>query len=404
VTRGTIIIGAGHAGGEAAIQLRKAGYGAPITIIGDEPHAPYERPPLSKDLLAGAMEPERLFLRPHDFYASHAIGLKLGIPATAIHRETTEVELANGERAPYDALILATGARARRLPIAGAELGGIHVIRTIEDTEGLSRAMATGRRLVLVGGGYIGLEAAAVAAEKGLQVTVLEAAGRLLARSGSPQIAEHYHRLHEGHGVRVLTGQSIAAFEGDGQVSAVRMADGARHPADIVVIGVGVSPNTELAERAGLTVKNGIVVDECCRTADAAIHAIGDVSAHPSAIYRRMLRLESVPNAMAQARVAARAIAGQPEPYNEVPWFWSTQYDVRLQIAGVRLEGDRAVLRGDMASGSFAVAHMREGRLAALEAVNNPRDFMAAKKLIAAGTVIDPEKLADAAVPLKDLL
>ena len=404
MTRGTIIIGAGHAGGEAAIQLRKAGYEAPVTIIGEEPHAPYERPPLSKDLLAGTMEPERLFLRPHDFYAGHDIGLKLGVRVNTIHRAARELELAGGERAAYDSLILATGARARRLPVPGAELAGIHVIRTIEDSEGLRAAMASGRRMVLVGGGYIGLEAAAVARKRGLEVTVLEAAGRLLARSGSPAVAGYYRRLHEAQGVRVLLGQCITAFEGEGRVRAVRMADGTRHAADIVVIGIGVSPNTGLAEAAGLAVDNGIVVDEYCRTADAAIYAIGDVSCHPSALYGRMLRLESVHNAMAQARVAARAIAGTPEPYDEVPWFWSNQYEVRLQIAGVRLEGDETVVRGDMAGGSFAVAHLREGRLAALEAVNNPRDFMAAKKLIAARTVIDAPKLADATVPLKDLL
>lgn len=404
MTRGTIIIGAGHAGGEAAIQLRKAGYEAPITIIGEERHAPYERPPLSKDLLAGDMAPERVFLRPGDFWTGHDINLKLGVKVTAIDRAAGQVALADGETAGYDALILATGARPRRLPIAGAELPGLHVVRTIEDTEGLQEDMASARRLALVGGGYIGLEAAAVARKKGLEVSVFEAGDRLLARSGSPEIAAYYKHLHESRGVSVHVSQSIAAFEGDGRICAIRMTDGTRHETDIVVVGVGVVPNIELAQAAGLEVANGIVVDEYCRTADAAIYAIGDVAAHPSAIYGQMLRLESVHNAMAQARIAALAIAGRPEPYNEVPWFWSNQYDARLQIAGVRLEGDETVVRGDMAGGSFSVAHLRGGRLTALEAVNNPRDFMAAKRLIAAGTALDPKRLADATVPLKDFL
>ena len=400
----TVIIGAGHAGGEAAIQLRKAGYEGAITIIGEEPYAPYERPPLSKDLLSGDMALERLFLRPAGYYAEHRIDILTGRRASAIDRERQRVLLQDGEALAYDALIIATGARVRRLPLPGADLPGIHVIRTIDDTLALRPEMKAGARLAVIGGGYIGLEAAAVARKLGLEVTVFEAADRVMARTASPPVSDFYAAYHRAQGVDIRLGQSIKGFAGDSHVTGIQTTDGETHAADIVILCVGVIPNSDIAEAAGLTVDNGIVVDAHCRTNDPAIYAIGDVSRHPNPIYGDMLRLESVHNAMAQARIAALAITGQPEAYAEVPWFWSNQYDLRLQIAGVGGPGDEIVLRGEAGAPGFSVAHLRGGRLAALEAVNNPRDFMAAKKLIAAGTAVDAARIADSATPLKDLL
>lgn len=400
----TVIIGAGHGGGEAAIQLHKAGFEGKIILIGEEPYQPYERPPLSKDLLSGDMALERLFLRPDGYYAEHGIEILTGTRVSAIERAARQVRLENGEALSYDWLVIATGARVRRLPLPGANLPGIHVIRSIDDTLALKADMRPGAKMAVIGGGYIGLEAAAVAKKMGLGVTLFEAAGRLMPRTASKPISDFFAQYHRSNGVDIRLQAGIAGFQGDARIEAMETTTGEHCATDLALMCVGVVPNSELAEDAGLEVEDGIVVDEHCRTQDDAIFAIGDVTRHPNPIYGHSLRLESVHNAMAQARVAAHAIAGAPESYAEVPWFWSNQYDLRLQIAGVAQPGDEVIVRGNSNLPGFSVAHLREGKLAALEAVNNPRDFMAAKKLIAAKTKVDAARLADASTALKDLV
>jgi 3-phenylpropionate/trans-cinnamate dioxygenase ferredoxin reductase subunit len=403
----TIIVGAGHAGGETAVQLRKAGYEGRILMIGEEAHPPYERPPLSKDFLAGEVELRRLYLRPPHFYPEQGIELLARREVTAIDPAKRQVT-AGDETFSYDALVLATGASLRRIDVPGANLAGLHMIRSIDDTIRLRDQFREGLRLVVVGGGYIGLEVAAIARKKGLQVTVIEAAPRLMARTASPAVSAFFAGLHRSKGVEIRLGEAVTGFEGISRVSAVTTTGGGLYPADLVVVGIGISPNTALAEKAGLAVADGILVDAQCRTSDPAIYALGDAARHENAIYGRSLRLESVQNAMGQARVAAMTIAGQHAVYDEIPWFWSNQFDIRLQIAGVGEGADDHVLRGDFPHPGFSVAALKDGRLVALEAVNAPRDFMAAKKLIVdprnAKTGIDKEKLADSGLLLKDLL
>ncbi len=402
-----VVVGAGHAGGHAVSTLRSVGFAGAIVLIGDEPYLPYERPPMSKQFLAGELEQERTYLKPEAYYGEKDIDLRLGTTATAIDRAAKTVALGSGAEVGYDKLLLATGSSVRRLDCPGADLAGIHYLRTIDDVLAIRRELKPGARLVIVGGGYIGLEVAAVAARAGAGVTVLEAQDMVMNRVVAPVVSEFYRRAHEAEGVTILTGTAVSAFEGPasggGRAERVVCADGTVLEADLVVVGVGILPNTALAEAAGLDVDNGICVDEFARTADASVFAAGDATNHPNNLLGRRLRLESVQNAVSQATAAANAMYGEARAYEEVPWFWSDQYDLKLQIVGLSDPGDEVIVRGDPASGAFSAVYLRDGAVAALNAINNRRDFMHAKKLIAERRKVDAQALADPETPLKSL-
>jgi len=398
-----VIVGAGHGAGQAVATLQQKQFGGRIVLVGDEPYLPYQRPPLSKKYLAGELPAERLHFKPASFYDHPNIEVRLGKRIESIDRDAGVVTDRDGAALEYDRLILATGSRVRRIDAPGGDLDGVHYLRTIADVDRIRADLAPGKRAVIVGAGYIGLEVAAVCRTLGLDVTVLEIADRVMNRVVSPEISSFYEALHTARGVRLRLATGLSAFEGNGRVTAVAMDGGRSIPADLVVVGVGILPETKLARAAGLDVADGIVVDDRCRTADPAIYAIGDCSRHPNAIYGREVRLESVHNALEQARTAACNICGEEHRYNQVPWFWSDQYDVKLQIAGLSEGYDETVLRGDPATGSFACLYRREDVLIAVDAVNSPREFMQSKALIERRARIDAARLADPGVQLRDL-
>ncbi len=401
-----VIVGAGQAAAQAVDTLRRSGFTGRLSLIGEEPWLPYQRPPLSKKYLAGGIERERLLLRPAQFYASHNVDVRLGRRVEEILRREQRVRLDDGSTLPYDALLLATGCRARRLEVPGAELEGVCVLRSIADVERIRSQIVRGGRLVVVGGGYIGLEAAATACELGLQVVVLELAGRVMSRVVSPSVSAFYQAQHERHGARIVCNAKVRALEPSGagsRVGRVVTEDGAHYAADLVLSGVGVQPADELARAAGLVCENGIRVDDHCRTSDPMIFAAGDCSNHPNAHYGRRLRLESVDNAIEQAASAALNMIGIDTVHDKVPWFWSDQYDLKLIIIGLGDGNDSLVLRGDPAAAAFSVCYLRDGELRAIETVNRPQDQMAARRLIAARAHPDVRRLADPSVPLKAL-
>ncbi|MEJ2602138.1 MAG: FAD-dependent oxidoreductase [Gammaproteobacteria bacterium] len=398
-----LIIGAGHGAGQLVSSLRQKGYGGRIVLVGEEPYVPYQRPPLSKKYLAGEFERVRLYFKPPGFYEEADVDLRLRTRVTALDPASRQVVLDDGEAVDWDHCVIATGGRVLRLPAPGADLPGIHYLRTIDDVDGIRQRFTAGARLVVVGAGYIGLEVAAVAAAAGLDVTVLELADRVMSRVVSPAVSDFYAQEHLRHGVKLRLGEAVAGFEGGEAVTAVVTAGGERVRADFVVVGIGIEPVTELAAAAGLACDDGILVDEYCRTGADGIYAIGDCTRHPNGIYGRLLRLESVHNALEQAKTAAAGIHGDAAPYNQVPWFWSDQYDLKLQIAGLAEGYDQLVMRGDPAARSFACFYLAGGRLLAVEAVNSPREFMLAKPLIAAGAMPPIGALADPDVSLKDL-
>jgi 3-phenylpropionate/trans-cinnamate dioxygenase ferredoxin reductase subunit len=399
-----VIVGAGHAGGTAAALLRQYGHTGAITLLGEEPIAPYQRPPLSKAWLKGEADAESLALKPHAFYAEHDIDLRLDVRVVSIDRSAKAVVLRDGETIAYDVLILATGARARRLNLPGADLRGVLELRTAADAESLKRALAGGKTLAIVGGGYIGLEAAASARALGAEAVVIEVLPRVLARVASEPLSAFFQDYHRARGVSFQLGVGVAGFAGEaGQVNGVRLGDGRVVACDAALVGVGATPNEELALEAGLDCANGVVVDLDARTSDPDIFAIGDVTNRPMPLYDRTHRLESVPNALEQAKQAACAIVGRPTPAGEVPWFWSDQYDVKLQIAGVPFEADDILLRGDPAAAKFAVFHLKGDTVVAVEAVNAPPEFMMGKQLIASRRAVAREKLADPTISMKEV-
>ena len=396
-----VIVGAGQAGVQAVASLRAEGFAGAITMVGDEAFAPYQRPPLSKAYLLGTFARDRLFLKPEAFYSESACELILGVGVRAIDRAAKTIALSDGRTLPYSQLLLATGTRVRPIRCPGADLPGIHYLRSIADVDRLRPALEKGKRLAVVGGGYIGLEVAAVAAKHGLEVTVFEALERVMARAVSRPVSDFFERVHRAAGVKLLLNTAVEAFEGNGRLEALR-AGGKSYPADLALVGIGVVPNMELARDAGLPCEDGIVVGENCATADPAIFAAGDCTWH---VGREgiPLRLESVQNAIDQAKHAAYAMVGRAHPYREVPWFWSDQYDLKLQIAGLARDGDRIVVRGDPAARKFAVFHLRDGVVAAVEAVNAPPEYLIGRKLIADGVRIAPERLADTSIPMKNI-
>lgn len=400
----TVIVGAGQAGSELATSLRQHGYSDSVVLIGDEEHVPYRRPPLSKTYLSGEVTLESLFLKPRAVYEKHAIECRFGIGVESIDRAARSLRLYDGSVLMYDKLALTTGGRPRRLSVPGAERSNLHYIRTVADIDRLKQQFGDGKRLVIIGGGYIGLEAASVGIKKGLHVTVVEALPRVLARVTAPEISAFYERVHRGHGVDLRTGVGVHALEGNGDACTLVLTDGTRLAADLVVIGVGLIPNTELAEAAGIEVSNGIVVDRYAVTSDPDIVAAGDCTNHDNVFLGRRLRLESVPNALEQARVAAASILGRPRVYDAVPWFWSDQYDLKLQMVGLSQGHDDLIVRGDMDANSFTAFYLKDGVVISADSVNRPQDFMLAKRLVAERAAVPPERLRDDAVPLKSLL
>lgn len=401
MTSQLVIVGGGQAAGQAVHTARQLGFEGRITLVGDEPHLPYQRPPLSKKYLAGEIARERLYLRPGSFYEKHGVELMLGTRAAELDTTRRRIALADGRGLDYDALILATGSRPRRLAMPGADLAGIHYLRTIDDVDAIAAGFEPGRRLVIVGAGYIGLEVAAVAVRLGLDVTVVEAAERVLARVVAPEMSAVYARYHVEAGVTLICDAAVAGFAGDGHVSAVELADGRRIECDAVIVGVGIEPNVELATGAGLACDDGILVDACTRTEAPGVVAAGDCTRHPHAVVEGAVRLESVHNAIEQGKSAAHAAVGEPREFADVPWFWSDQYDLKLQIAGFAQRYDEVVFRGDPDTRRFAAYYLDAGRVVAVDAVNSPHDFMNAKQLIAAGTVLTADAIAD---PDADLL
>jgi len=394
-----VVIGAGQAGVQAVASLRAEGFAGAITMLGDEPYAPYQRPPLSKAYLAGDFARERLFLKPAAFFTEAQCELKLGARADAIDQGAKIVRVSGGEVLAYDRLLIATGSRVRKLPLPGETLAGIHYLRGIRDVEALRGDLRPGARFAVAGGGYIGLEVAAVARKLGLDVTVIEAADRVMARAVSPHLSAFYESEHRGHGVKFLLGATVQSFEGGKRIEGLTTSAG-MVPADVVLVGVGIVPNVELAQGAGLACDNGIVVDETAKTSDPDIYAAGDCTNHPGFAGTRV-RLESVQNAIDQAKHAALGLLGRPKAYCEVPWFWSDQYDLKMQIAGLLRPGDEAVVRGDPASRKFAVFHLRDGVVAAVEAVNAAPEYIIGRKLVGMRARIPPARLGDMSLPVR---
>jgi len=398
------IVGAGQAGYWAAHTLRKQGYGGRIVLVGNEPHPPYERPPLSKQVLKGEAEPPSAWLATPEKLAELKAEFLPGRTAIVLDRQGRQVELQDGTRIGYDRLLLTTGARPRRLNLPGESGAPVFYLRDISDSLALRERLAAGRRVIVIGGGLIGLEVAAAAMARGCAVTVIEAADRLMARVVGPEISAHFARLHRGRGTEILTGRIPERIEASRRGCRVNCRDGSSYDGNLAVIGCGVIPNAELAAAAGLKVENGVWVDEFCRTEDPYIWAAGDVTSHVNPVLGRRIRLETWQNAQNQAIAAARNMCGDPQPYAEIPWGWSDQLGVNLQLLGAPLSFDHAVTRGDADSGSFTLFYLDGDKIAGVNAVNTAKDIAVARRLMAGGRTVDPKALADTAVPLRSLL
>jgi 3-phenylpropionate/trans-cinnamate dioxygenase ferredoxin reductase subunit len=415
VSAGTLIVGASQAGLQLAVSLRQLGDTAPITLVGEEPLAPYQRPPLSKEFLAGQAEADSLAFRSPSFYADNDITLVCGERVTEVRHgagsaggggEPGLARTAAGREIPYDRLALTTGAAPRRLDVPGSGLEGICYLRDHDDAAGLRARLASATSAVVVGGGFIGLEAASVARAAGLSVTVVEAAERLLGRAVAPVVSGFYARAHAERGTDVLLSTGVGGFQGeDGRITGVVLTDGRVLAADLVLVGIGAAPRTELARQLGLVCEGGIVVDACARTSDPAVVAAGDCTVRPHPLTGEgLIRIESVQNAVAQAQTAAATLLGRQQPAKAVPWFWSFQGDLRLQIAGLSGGHDAYVVRGDLDEERFSVLYYRHGRLIGVDAVNKPADYMAVRKALAQGATIPQDAAADSTAALKSLI
>ena len=397
-----VIIGGGQAGAQAIDTLRREGFSGRLVLIGDEPELPYQRPPLSKKYLSGEMAADRLLFRHRAFYDEHRVELRLGKKAIRLDPAARQVELADGEKIAYDRLLLCLGAASRRLTCPGAELLGVHYLRGLADVAPIQAGCKAAARVVIIGGGYIGLVTAATCRKMGCDVTVLEMADRIMNRVVAPAVSRYFSGEHVAHGVNLICDTRVVRIEGTGRVERVVCADGSGHAADRVIVGVGAIATTELASAAGLACDSGIVVDEYCRSSDAAIFAAGDCTNHPSLRFGRRVRLESVDNAFEQAKTAALNLLDRQVTHDRVPWFWSDQFDNKLLIVGLSQDYDSQVLRGDPAARSFSVCYLKGRELLAVEAVNHSKDYMAARKLIAERALMNPEKLADSGIALKE--
>lgn len=399
-TQTIAIVGAGQAGGETAAELRKLGFDGRIVLIGDEPQVPYRRPPLSKAFLSGKTTEESLYITSPAGWQKRGVDFIGSTRVVAIDRGAGQLRFADGRGLAYDTLVLATGGRARTLDLPGAAKRNVFTIRSIADVLALRPYCQPGKRAVVIGGGFIGMETAAVLASLQLQVTVLEGMPRVLARVTVPEVSTFFERLHRDAGVDLRTGVKIAALAGGNEVERVELDDGGSIVADFVIVGIGQLPNVELAANAGLRVDDGIVVDEFGRTDDPAIYAAGDCANHPNAFYGHRLRLESVQNAIEHARAVAANVLGDPLSYNVVPWFWSDQYDAKLQMVGISRGYEEIVVRGDLTGHAFAVFYLKDGRMIAADTVGRPQDFSLAKKLVAARTQVSAAMLEADSIPL----
>jgi 3-phenylpropionate/trans-cinnamate dioxygenase ferredoxin reductase component len=400
-----VIIGAGQAGLQTAASLRAGGYDGALTLVGDEPHAPYQRPPLSKAFLAGKSNADRLMLKGEAFYADARIELISGVAASRIERDTRHVQLQDGRQLAYDRLVLATGARPFALPVPGADLEGVVMLHGLDDAAKIRARLTKPLRVVIIGGGFIGLECAASLARLGHNVSVIEAQSRLMARAVSKPISDAFSALHRSEGVELKLSSETTRIAGkNGHVTGVETKAGQHLPADLVLVGIGVVPNVELAQQAGLSIANGIVVDAHLATSDSHILAVGDCASFPSLHAGGMARIESVQNAIDHGKAAAQTILGQPSPYRATPWFWSDQYESKLQIAGLGQAADQHVTRGEPASGRFSVFAYARSKLVAAESVNRPADHMIARRLLDSGLSPEPSRVADESQDLKSLL
>jgi len=401
---GVVVVGGGEAGLAVCASLRQQGYAGTIKLVGDEVHRPYRRPPLSKGFLCGEVSLDSLFCRPAGAYEQQAIDCSLGTGVESIDRAGHSVQLFDGVMLPYRHLVLALGGRARRLTLPGANHPNVHYVRTIDDVVRLKENFIRGKRVLIVGGGYIGLEVASVGIKQGLHVTLVETLPRILARVTAPELSEFYENAHRMRGVDIFTGVSLKALEGDPSVEAALLSNGMRLRVDLVVVGIGIIPNTELAVAANLDVSNGILADSYTRTTDPDIYAIGDCSNYEHAFLGRRVRLESVPNTSEQARVCAAAICGNPMPSISAPWFWSDQYDLKLQMVGLSDGYDHVVIRGNIATASFLAFYLRDGMIIAADSVNRPAEFVVARKLVGERVRVATGHLTDESRSLRSFL
>lgn len=397
---GLLIVGGGQAGFQLAVSARSAGFAEPVTIVTDERVLPYQRPPLSKGYLLGKIGPDQLLLQKSDFLLTKQIAVLVGRRIVGIDRSAGSVDLADGSRLSYDCLALATGAAPRTLRVPGTEYRGIFALKTMADANLLRDALVQAERVVVIGGGFIGLEFASVAQQLDKRVLVVEATNRVMARAVPVGVSRFFEDLHRTRGVRFALGQTVVRFIGTGEmVSGVELDSGVVEPADLVLVGIGVAPNVGLAASCGLPTDNGVVVDENLRTADPNIVAIGDCAAYPTGDGRR--RLESVQNAIDQGKHAAKALVGARAPYDALPWFWSDQFDVKLQIAGITAGADRAVVRGDTSSGKYSVFSFRAGCLVGVDSINQPLDHAVARRLLAGPCLLTPAEAGDLSFDLR---
>lgn len=399
-----VVIGAGQAGGRAVEAMRAAGFAGRIVLVGEESYPPYERPPLSKKLLTGGVEPRSAYVNPAAYYGDHGIELVTGVAAQAVDAKAGRVRLSTGADIAFDKCLFTTGGRVRRLKVPGAELAQVFYVRTIDDSLGLRAALATARRIVVIGGGYLGLEAAASARTLGVDVTVVECQKSLLDRVAAPEIGRVVEDLHVSRGTRILCAAEVVGIEGSGKATGVRLKDGTALPADAVVVSIGIVPNVELAQGAGCAVDNGIVVDEYGATSVPGLYAAGDVANHPNRYLGRRVRLESWQNAQNQAIAVAKAMCGAGVPHAEVPWFWSDQYDVNIQLAGVPDRWDAVVFRGAPQADGFSAFYVTDGRLTGVTGFNAPADVRFGRKLIEVDAAVAATDLGNPEIKLKDLL